>query len=79
MIAADGRSCARAARARTGQTERIGAMVARRFPGARAADPARIGPRTEAAWVTPDGGMVVLNRVIRPGRPSELLLIRLRA
>jgi hypothetical protein len=78
LIGAEGRSCALAARARTGQATRIATMVARRFPGARMVEPARIGPRTEAAWATPGGGLIVLNRVILPGRPSELLLIRLR-
>ncbi|MFN3293860.1 MAG: hypothetical protein ACK414_10450, partial [Gemmobacter sp.] len=77
LLGVDGRSCAVAARARTGQAQRIAAMVARRFPGAQAVDPARIGPRTESAWATGDG-MIVLNRVILPGRPSEVLLIRTR-
>jgi hypothetical protein len=78
LISGDGRACAVAARARTGQTARIAAMVARRFPAAAEADPARLGPRTERAWATPGGGFVLLNRVIVAGRPSELLLIRLR-
>jgi hypothetical protein len=77
LLGVDGRSCAVAAKARTGQAQRIAAMVARRFPGAQAVDPARIGPRTESAWATGDG-MIVLNRVILPGRPSEVLLIRTR-
>lgn len=77
LLGRDGRSCAVAARARTGQTERIRAMIARRYPAAQALDPARIGPRTESAWSTGDG-LIVLNRVILPGRPSELLLMRLR-
>jgi hypothetical protein len=77
LLGMDGRSCAVAAKARTGQTERIRSMVARRFPGAQAVDPARIGIRTESAWST-GTGLVVLNRVILPGRPSELLLIRIR-
>jgi hypothetical protein len=78
LLGVDGRSCAVAAKARTGQTERIRAMIARRYPDAQAMDPARIGPRTESAWSAGDG-LIVLNRVILPGRPSELLLIRLRA
>lgn len=77
LLGADGRSCAVAAKARTGQAQRIAAMVARRFPRAQAVDPARISPRTESAWSTGDG-LIVLNRVILPGRPSELLLIRTR-
>jgi hypothetical protein len=77
LLGRDGRSCAVAAKARTGQTERIRTMVGRRYPKAQALDPARIGPRTERAWSTGDG-LIVLNRVILPGRPSELLLIRLR-
>ena len=78
LLGRDGRSCAVAAKARTGQSERIRAMVARRFPGASALDPARAGPRSERAWGLPGGGMIVLNRMILPGRPSELLLIHLR-
>ena len=78
LIGVEGRSCAVAAKARTGQTERIRAMVARRYPRAQTLDPARFGPRTESAWTTGDG-LIVLNRVILPGRPSELLLIRLRS
>ena len=78
LIGTDGQSCAVAAKARTGQTERFKAMVARRFPQAKALDPARIGTRSERVWDTGDG-LIVLNRVILPGRPSELLLIRLRS
>lgn len=77
LLGVDGRSCAVAAKARTGQAQRIAAMVSRRFPGAKAVDPARISPRTESAWST-GNGMIMLNRVILPGRPSELLLIRTR-
>jgi hypothetical protein len=78
LLGVDGRSCAVAAKARTGQTERIRAMIARRYPRAQVLDPARIGPRSESAWST-GGGLIVLNRVVLPGRPSELLLIRLRS
>jgi hypothetical protein len=77
LLGRDGRSCAVAAQARTGQTERIRALVARRFVRAQALDPARISPHSESAWSTGDG-LIVLNRVVLPGRLSELLLIRLR-
>ncbi|MCL4188396.1 MAG: hypothetical protein KJZ85_12380 [Rhodobacteraceae bacterium] len=78
LVGSDGRSCAVAARARTGQTAGIAAMVARRFPDARGLAPVLLGPRTERGWATPGGGFVLLHRVIVAGRPSELLLIRLR-
>lgn len=78
LLGQDGRSCAVAARARTGQTAAIHSMIARRYPRAVAIAPARIGPRTESAWDI-GGSSVVLNRIVLPGRPSELMLMRLRS
>ncbi|WP_323035495.1 hypothetical protein [Pararhodobacter sp.] len=53
LLSRDGRYCAVAAESRTGQTARITAMLARRFPGARPVD-----NRSEAAGV-PVAGITV--------------------
>lgn len=76
MLSDDGRACAVAAASRTGQTERLRAMVARRFPGAVPVDPARIGSRTEQAWAVPGaaGGIVFVQRLTAPAQPSRLIL-----
>ncbi|MFN3644479.1 MAG: hypothetical protein ACK4TB_16335 [Gemmobacter sp.] len=76
MLSDDGRACAVAVASRSGQTERLRAMVARRFPGARPVDPARIGQQTEQAWAIPGaaGGIVFVQRLTAPAQPSQLIL-----
>lgn len=76
MIAADGRACAVGATARTGQTERLRAMVARRFPDALPVDPARIGASTDEAWAISGDmvGILFVQRPFDPARPSQLIL-----
>ncbi len=79
MVAADGRACAVAAQSRTGQTARIAALVRERFPGALPLTPAQTGPGVESGWALGRGqGLVLLRRVLKPGRPSELIVIRQR-
>ncbi|MCC6304991.1 MAG: hypothetical protein IT545_07320 [Rhodobacteraceae bacterium] len=80
ILADDGRACGMAAESRTGQTARLRAMVARRFPAARALDPARIGANTEAAWAVADGkgAIVFVQRLTAPGQPGRLILGILR-
>lgn len=75
MLDAAGRACAVAAQARTGQTERLRRLIADRFPAARALPPP---PGTSEAWATGDGGTITLRRTAPPGRPAELLVLRLR-
>lgn len=79
MLATDGTACAVAAQARTGQTERIRGLVAQKYPAARALSPAGTGPTVDEGWSLGAGqGIVLLRRVIRPGRPSELIVIHQR-
>ncbi|WP_323042093.1 hypothetical protein [Gemmobacter sp.] len=75
MLGADGRSCALAAQSRTGQTERLRSLIAGRYPQATAFSAAGI----EQGWVLGAGqGTVALRRVVRPGKPSELIVLRQR-
>ena len=79
MRAADGTACAGAAQARTGQTERIRGLGAQTYPAARALSPAGTGPTVDEGWSLGAGqGIVLLRRLIRPGRPSELIVIHQR-
>jgi hypothetical protein len=76
MLGSDGRSCAVAARSRTGQTERLRSLIARRYPGATALGGAGI----EQGWSLGGGNSAVLvRRVVRPGYPSELIVIHQRS
>lgn len=80
LLAADGRACAVAAKSRTGQTARITALIRQRFPGAVPLAAAQLGPAAESGWALgPGEGVVVLRRVPKPGRPSELLVLRQRS
>lgn len=79
LLAADGSACAVAAQARTGQTARITALIRQRFPGAVPLTAAQLGPEAESGWALGRGeGVVVLRRVLKPGRPSELIVMRQR-
>jgi hypothetical protein len=76
MLLANGRGCAVAAESRSGQTERLRAMVGRRFPEATSIDPALVGRNTETAWLAPgpNGGIVFVQRLGTPSTPSRLIL-----
>lgn len=75
LLAADGTGCAVAAQSRTGQTERLRRLIAERFPQARPIG----GQGIEQGWsLGPGHGQVVLRRVLRPGNPSEVMVIHQR-
>ena len=67
-------ACAVGARSRTGQTERIRAMVATRYPQAEGF----IARGIEQGWRLPSGDAIALRRLPRPGGPNEMILMRLR-
>ena len=80
VVAANGLSCAVAAQARTGQTERVREMVSSRFPGAIAV-PANMKPAgMESLWlVDADKNVFVFTKRRTPvGEPSQLILITVR-
>ena len=71
MVTPAAQSCAVVAEARTGQTDAIRDMVARRFPGA--APISAPGKGLEQAWKTPQG-IVFLRRSGSPKYRSRLML-----
>jgi hypothetical protein len=80
IVAADGLSCAVAAQARTGQTERVREMVSNRFPGAIPV-PANMKPKgMESLWlVDADKNIFVFTKRRTPlGELSQLILVTVR-
>ncbi|MBC7156659.1 MAG: hypothetical protein H5U20_03985 [Rhodobacteraceae bacterium] len=79
MLAPDGRGCAVAAEARTGQSARLAALVARRFPDARPVDPATIAPAAALAWDTGTAqGLIVLQAATTPpGHRARVIVARI--
>jgi hypothetical protein len=73
-------SCVVLSEARTGQTARIEDFVAARFPKAVKTDPARVGPRTERAWLAAGntGGIVYTRRAGPRITPQYLMFGILR-
>lgn len=76
LVSDDGRTCAVGAAARTGQTARIRAMIAQRFPAATPLPPASVSPNTELAMQAPgaDGGVIFLQRLAPTISHSRLIL-----
>lgn len=73
-------NCAVLAEARTGQTSRIEDFVTAGFPKLAEADPARLGPRTERAWLAAgaNGGIVFTKRAGPRITPQYLMFGILR-
>jgi hypothetical protein len=78
MISQNGRTCAVAAAARTGQTARIRSMIAGQFPQARPVDPATVSPNTELAVNAPGTGVIFVQRLASEISNSRLILGVLR-
>lgn len=73
--ATDGQdACAVSASSRTGQTEEVRSMVARRFPGALAVDPSRVQPNGEDAWSIGNGAILATWRRGHPASPATYTL-----
>lgn len=79
MLAPGGGGCAVAARARTGQSARLAALVAQRFPAARPVAPAALWPGADLAWDTGAAqGLIVLQAATTPpGRPARVIVARI--
>ncbi len=76
MVSDDGRTCAVAAKSRTGQTARIQRMIATRFPQARPLDPGTVAANTELAvrLAGAQAGVVFLQRLAPTISNSRLIL-----
>ena len=72
LISRRGEGCAVAALSRTGQAERLSALVAQSFPDAVTLDPTSLGRDLERAWKV-KGGIVFLVRSGSPYATSRLM------
>lgn len=76
MLSDDGRTCAVVAKSRTGQTTRIQRMIASRFPGAKALDPAAVSDQIElAVQITGARAGVIFVKRLAPSISNSRLIL----
>lgn len=74
QVSEDGRFCAVAARARTGQSARVESMISRRFPGARAVERSVSEPEFTLRIGGAHAGLLTLHRPDLPIPGSRVVL-----